>query len=100
MKQERFKLIATERVERLFQQAEEVFGTSPELSDRYVKMAWKIKSKYNLKLPKEVKRKFCRKCLSFWRPGATSRVRKARGRVVVTCLKCGRVYSFPHPKKR
>jgi ribonuclease P protein subunit RPR2 len=97
---ERFKKIAMEQVEQLLGQADEVFGRRRDLADRYVELAWKIKTKYNLRLPKELKRKFCRKCLSFWRPGATCRVRKARGRVNVTCMRCGRIFRFPHPKRR
>ncbi len=96
---EEHKKIAMERVERLLGQAEEVFGESPALADRYVKLAWGMKTRYNLRLPRQMKLKFCRKCLSFWRPGATSRVRKSPGRVTITCLKCGRIVRLPHPKK-
>ncbi|MEW6593018.1 MAG: ribonuclease P [Candidatus Hadarchaeota archaeon] len=95
MSREANKKIAMERVERLFQMAENEFKMRPELSDRYVKLAWNIKTKYNLRLPAHLKRKFCRKCLAFWKPGASCRVRVRAGRVVITCLKCGRVVRLP-----
>jgi ribonuclease P protein subunit RPR2 len=99
VKTNEFRKIAMERVELLLAQAEEVFDKRQDLANRYVGLVWKIKTKYNLRLPKELKRRFCKKCLSFWRPGATCRVRKVRGRVNVTCLNCGRVFRFPHPKR-
>lgn len=95
-----FKKIAAERVERLFELAEETFKQHPERANRYVRLAWKLKTRYNLKLPPHLKRKFCRKCLSFWKPGASCRVRVQSGRVVVTCLRCGRVVRLPYKPKR
>lgn len=92
------KRIAMERIERLFELAEQAFGRRPELSDRYVRLAWRIATRYNVRFPPGLKRKFCRGCLSFWRPGATCRVRirpKPSSRLVITCLKCGRVASWP-----
>ncbi|MEW6221891.1 MAG: ribonuclease P [Candidatus Hadarchaeota archaeon] len=91
MVRETNKKIAMERVERLFELAEGEFKMRPELSDRYVRLAWNIKTRYNLRLPAHLKRKFCRKCFSFWRPGVSCRVRVRSGRVVITCLKCGRI---------
>lgn len=94
-----FKKIAAERVERLFELAETEFKQHPELSDRYVRLAWKLKTRYNVKLPSHLKRKFCRKCLSFWMPGVSCRVRLQSGRIVVTCLRCGRVERLPYKPK-
>ncbi len=91
-----FKKIAAERMERLLGLAEETFKQRPKLADRYVRLAWKLKTRYNLKLPSHLKRKFCRKCFSFWKPGASCRVRVQSGRVVVTCLQCGRVTRLPY----
>jgi ribonuclease P protein subunit RPR2 len=90
-----YKAIARERIERLFELAEKAFEKRPELADRYVKLAWKIATRYNIRLPATLKRKFCRKCLSFWKPGASCRVRVRSGCVVVTCLRCGHVARQP-----
>ncbi|KUO40551.1 MAG: hypothetical protein APZ16_05040 [Candidatus Hadarchaeum yellowstonense] len=88
--------LALERVIRLFELAEETFGKNPELADRYVRAAWKLKTRYNLRLPRSLRMRFCRKCLSYWRPGVSSRVRVKSGRIIITCLRCGRVKRLPY----
>jgi len=94
------KTIAVERIQRLFELAEEVFEKHPELADRYVKHAWRIKTRHNVRLSRDLKRKFCRKCISFWRPGNSCRVRIRQSSVTITCLRCGRVVRLPYrPKK-
>jgi len=95
-----YKAIAAERIERLFELAEKAFEKHPEFSDRYVKLAWKIATRYNVRLPAALKRKFCRKCLSFLRPGASCRVRVQSGCVVVTCLRCDHVARLIFEPKR
>ncbi len=89
------KRLASERVERLFELAESEFKRHPEFADRYVRAAWRLKTRYNLKLPPEIKLKFCRKCLSFWSPGSSCRVRVRPRCVVITCLRCGQVKRLP-----
>jgi ribonuclease P protein subunit RPR2 len=95
-----YKPLAAERIQRLFELADEMSGKNRELADRYVQLAWRIKTRYNVKLPSHLKRKFCRKCLSFWKPGASCRVRVQSGRVIVTCLRCGHVTRLPYRPKR
>ena len=96
------RVIARERVERLFELAEGIADERQRLADRYIELAWRMVKRYNLRLPPHLKRKFCRKCLSYLRPGVTSRVRvhPAPPRVVVTCLRCGHLMRFPHKVKR
>lgn len=96
---EDFKKLAAERIERLFDLSEGVFRERPELADRYVRAAWKLKTRYNIRLPKSLKLKFCRKCLSFWRPGVSCRVRVQSKRIAITCLKCGKIKRLPYGKK-
>jgi len=94
------KTIAVERIQRLFELAEEVSKKHPELSDRYVKCAWRIVTRYNVRPPRDLKRKFCRKCLSFWKPGVNCRIRVKTGLVVFTCLRCGHVVRLPYKPKK
>ncbi len=93
---EELRKLAKKRIEYLLDLAGQVFKQHPERADRYVKLSWKIKTRYNVRLPAYLKRKFCRKCLSFWVPGSTCRVRLHSGRVNITCLKCGRVVRLPY----
>lgn len=93
------KRIGKERVERLLDLASSVFDRRPELAHRYAELAWKIKTRYNLRLPKELKRKFCRRCQTFWVPGETCRVRLRSPnppRIVITCLECGYKRRVPY----
>jgi ribonuclease P protein subunit RPR2 len=96
------KKIALERAERLLELADEAFRERPELSHRYAELAWKLKTRYRLRLPPRLKRKICRKCRAFWVPGATCRVRTRakREHVVITCLRCGYQRRVPYrPRK-
>jgi ribonuclease P protein subunit RPR2 len=95
-----YKAIAAERIERLFELAEKAFEKHTELADRYVKLAWKISTRYNVRLPATLKRKFCRKCLSFLRPGVSCRVRIQSGCVTITCLRCGNAVRQPFKSKK
>ncbi|KXB02394.1 hypothetical protein AKJ44_00555 [candidate division MSBL1 archaeon SCGC-AAA261F17] len=91
--------IALERVERLIDFASSIFDRRPELSHRHAELAWKLKTRYNLRLPNHLNRKICRKCHAFWAPGATCRVRLQSSHpphVVITCLKCGYKKRIPY----
>lgn len=96
-----YKTIAVERIERLFELAERMFEKHPELADRYVKLACRIATRYNIRFPRALKRGFCRRCLSFWKPGASCRVRVKSGYVIITCLRCGHITRllYKHKKK-
>jgi len=88
--------IASERLKKLIKMAEDVFEKNPELSDRYVELAWRIKTRYNLKLPKELKIKICRKCQTLQIPEKTCRFRLKDSKLVVTCLDCGHQKRYPY----
>jgi ribonuclease P protein subunit RPR2 len=94
--------IARERIEILFNLAEKKFGKHPELSNRYVELARKIGMRYNITLPKGLKRTFCRKCRSYIVPGKNCIVRtsSAQKSVIVKCLECGNVMRFPYRRER
>ena len=89
--------IALERIERLFELAERVSREHPERADRYVELAWRIATRHNVRIPKSMRTKFCRRCKSFFGPDRY-RVRlrtKPTTRLVITCLRCGYSRSFP-----
>jgi ribonuclease P protein subunit RPR2 len=84
--------IARDRIATLFALAEEeaTVGRLP-LSDRYVLLARRIGTRYNVRLLPEYRELYCRGCSRFWVEGRTVRTRLRRGRRVRTCLTCGRV---------
>lgn len=90
--------IARERISILFDLAKKEFKKYPERSRRYVQLARKIGLRYNIRLPKEMKRKFCKNCNTLLIPGITEQVRiDSKNKVVVRrCLKCGKIYRYPY----
>ena len=92
------KRLASERIERLFELAEEDFSKKPENSRRYVKLARKIAMRYNIKLGSGLKRKFCRKCSAYLKYGTNSTRRIKKRVVLIRCWGCGNVERIPVKK--
>jgi len=94
--------IALERIGILFALAAREFGRHPERSDRYAGLARKIGMRYNVRIPKELRMRFCRYCLSYLVPGRNCTVRtNSRLRSVeVKCHKCGRITRFPYLREK
>jgi len=90
-----FREIAQERIIQLFEQAELVFHEDKRLSDRYVEIARKISMKYKVKIPKELKKRFCKHCHSYLVPGNNLRIRLTEKKIVYYCLYCKRHMRFP-----
>jgi ribonuclease P protein subunit RPR2 len=89
--------IALERMVVLFGLAEKeaLLGHGPR-ARRYVDLARKIGMRYNVRVPPEYKRRFCKACLVYFLPGVNARVRVGRGRVVITCSACGAIQRLPY----
>lgn len=88
--------IARERIDLLFEEAEEQFPDHGERADRYVELARRIAMRFNLPLPEEHQRKFCSECGSFLRPGENAKVRVEKGVKKVKCEECGEVEKSPY----
>lgn len=98
-KKSKIESIAMERVESLLDFASSIYKKRPDLANRYAELAWKIKTRYNLVLPRSLKMRLCRKCQTFWVPGETCRVRlrsSRPSRIVITCLNCGHKRRIPY----
>ncbi len=92
--------IARERIDILFKLAKENFFKNKTRANRYARLAWKIALRYNVRLPEKWKLSFCRGCKSFLMPGYNMRVRLNKGRVIITCLECGRVRRIPMTREK
>ena len=94
--------IAKERMRILLRMAERVYSENTKRAQRYVEIARKIGKKCKVRVPLEWRRRICKNCNSFLRPGVTSRVRLRKRReshAVTTCLTCGRRTRFLTKKK-
>lgn len=86
--------LAEERIERLFELAEERFRQGEQnLSNRYVEIARKIGMKTNTSLKSDLRRRFCGECRSFLVPGKNCDVRidSENQTVNYECGECGYV---------
>ena len=92
--------IARERMDILFKLAEESFDKRPERSDRYVEMARNIATKYNIRMPLMWKRRFCKKCNKFLKPGSNCQIRLKDSYVTIKCLECGNIVNIPYVKEK
>jgi ribonuclease P protein subunit RPR2 len=90
------KKIALERIKTLFKEAEKQFNELPEYSDRYVKLARQLSMKYKVPIPRELKKRFCRRCYSYLKPGKNQRIRSQKDKMVYTCLECGHIKRYIH----
>lgn len=85
--------IAKERIELLFEQAEKT--KDAEMARRYVKLAKKIGMRYNVRIPKHLKRKYCKYCYSML-PASGRRLKN--GIVTIKCLCCNKTIRYPYKK--
>ena len=88
------KEIARNRIKTLFNEADSVFDEDFKLANKYVKTARKIAMKFNIKLGRDFKSKFCKYCYFYLKPGANCRVRTKNGNVVYYCMNCKKYMKF------
>ncbi len=90
--------IAEERIGILFYLSKKELEKNPARSRRYIELARKIAMRYNVRLPKETKLSFCKKCNTILVPGKTSQVRleSKTGSRVIKCKNCNNVYRLKY----
>jgi len=91
------KDIASQRIERLLELAEKCFSEDEDKSHRYAELAWKIKLKSRINIPKKWRRRICRNCKRFLKPGPKNncKIRIYRSKVIIKCMECGYKRRFP-----
>ncbi|BBL45810.1 ribonuclease P protein component 4 [Nanobdella aerobiophila] len=97
MKQKKSKYIydniAIDRIRYLYKLSIENIDNI-DLSRRYIFILWKIKNKARIRLPDDIRNKFCKRCYTPWIIGKTLRIRIRKGRIIYSCLYCGKVKRF------
>jgi ribonuclease P protein subunit RPR2 len=96
-KSDSVKKASLDRISRLFELAEKN-KLDPPLASRYVTLARKISARHKVKLPSNLKRRFCKNCGSYFIAGVSLRVRLRGGKTVYTCSGCSTHYRYPYSK--
>lgn len=89
--------IARERIDILIGMALDTASESISDAESYVKLAWRIAEKFNIRGKTILRRYFrCSKCKSFLIPGNGCHIRilKKRGLGII-CMKCGKIKIIP-----
>ncbi len=90
--------IGLERIEILFGLAEK---SENKLADRYVYLARKISMRHTLKLPENLKKKFCHHCYIYFKPArVTIRTNSKNKAIEYTCSDCGKVTRYGYQKMK
>ncbi len=99
-KSRKVKAMAKEHVIELFDAARKEFSKDKKLANEYVRKARRIAMKYKLRMPRSLKRRFCKHCYSYLVPGKNLRVRTHEGHVVYYCLECKKFMRFPYVREQ
>ncbi len=92
--------IARDFIVRHLKLAEEAYKTDRKLAHRYIELAIKASRKYNVRIPKEYKKRICPKCHALMIPGFNATIRVSRGYVLWVCGECGHVRRFGYVKEK
>jgi ribonuclease P protein subunit RPR2 len=92
-RKENSKEIAKQHIISLFKQAE---SAKPEMAKKYVNKARKISSRLKTPIPKEYRRRFCKNCGNFLKPGLNARIRLNKGKKTYSCLICQTIKRVPY----
>jgi ribonuclease P protein subunit RPR2 len=91
---QRQKKTAQHHINELFRLAKKVYSESPDLADRYVELALKIRDKFKITLTREQKMLFCKKCHAFLMPGKSCIVREKNKMMLYHCKRCSTIRRF------
>jgi len=88
--------MAEQRIKRLFELAEKAYPRKPGLAKRYVEIARHISMRHRVSIPRQLKRKVCKKCGTYLVPGQNSRIRLDGKNITITCKECGAIKRYPY----
>jgi len=85
------KEIVLGRIKTLLKEARSAYSIHPERSERYLRLIWKLVEKYKVRLSREQKLSFCKKCFSLWVPGRNVEISFDQRHSVLEykCKNCG-----------
>jgi len=83
------KKLCGEQIDYLFSVAEKYTTIDKKISDRCIEMAKKLSMKYNVRISKESKLRFCKYCLKYF-TGDNLRTRTNHGILYIYCKNCNK----------
>ncbi len=88
-KPEWLEKIIEERIIILFKLANEFLDKNEKRSKRYIQLSRKIATRHRMKLPKKLKRNFCKKCnILFTDKNTIKRKNNQINKIIFKCKKC------------
>ena len=88
--------IAKERIQLLSIEAKKMAKSDPELAKRYINLLRKIGMRFNVKIPKEIRRKYCKFCHNYL---LKYKQRTKNSMIHITCSYCKKIYRIPFPEE-
>ena len=88
------KQVALDRINELFSQASLAFKKDKKRANRYVQLARKISMRSKVRIPSNLKRRYCKHCHNYLLPGVNCRIRTKNKKVVYYCLDCKKYMKF------
>lgn len=79
------------RIRHLFDEAYEVRISDPSSASRYIFLARKLAAKAKVRIPRELKRQFCKACNIFFVHGKNCTVRTTGKTISYTCKVCKKI---------
>jgi ribonuclease P protein subunit RPR2 len=68
--------------------AKQSFKTDRKKSNLYAHKIRVLAMKHNIRLPKNIKKQFCKHCYAYLVPGVNCRVRTREGKLIYYCMEC------------
>jgi len=84
-------------IEKLFIFANKESKKRPKIAKKYVALARKLAKRNNISL-KKYRRKFCKKCDTYFVPGKNCKIRLSKGKLSIKCLECGHYARYIYKK--
>ncbi len=81
--------LALERIWRLFDVADEWAEKDPVVAKRCVQLAKKIRERFRVRFPNELKTRYCKKCSAYLKEKANARFNYRPNIVEIECMACG-----------
>lgn len=89
------KKIYRDEIDRLLWLAKGCSESNPAQARKYIHTAHKIRTRFRIALPPEIKQQYCKKCMTDFYSTKNVRYRISKGRVTRECLYCHDLWRVP-----